>query len=30
MAGTVSKMDAALLEVAWIQTTLDPAKIKLF
>ena len=28
--GTVSKMDAALLEVAWIQTTLDPAKIKLF
>ncbi|KAH8048905.1 hypothetical protein JL720_15757 [Aureococcus anophagefferens] len=25
-----SKMDAALLEVAWIQTTLDPAKIKLF
>ena len=28
--GLVSKMDAALLEVAWLQTTLDPAKFRLF
>ena len=28
--GMVSKIDAALLEVHWIQTTLDPAKFSLF